>query len=275
MSHLHIDVEKKSPHYTPEKFDGKCTEGDLSEFTFLEFLGVELIARTNTQYVLEIAKEALQLLAENGNGEAAKEALFLTYRLSAPTGRSSPHATGLSVETFQQKVRQEQEVWFDWFEKVYWTLPLYVPDRWDTSLSGRGITLKDPLKDFKQSIFVHVSGLWKCTDDSLGVKAFTFLCNNFEHRFFKKHAARVAAAYETESQKLYGKSTIWNLNLEKTTRDHVREAIKSVLPSQNSSEIFPLIEAAHHLQAMEVQRILAHGYVNAGGMIAPAPERAT
>jgi hypothetical protein len=245
--------------------DGKYTESMLETMSFLDLMGLEFIAgMLQRGDLLEVVKEMFMLAATKGNGGAATDAAQSIHDLLLTTQWEAPYTLRLSPEEFAQKKRSEELAIFDWLESVYWTLPLYVPDPWNTSLSGCGVRYKDPLANFKKWAVSTAAHFWSGEQDELGLRAFEFLCDNHDsRRFFAK---------APELKESFTRSRNWGMfstpQVQKEDAQQVLQMMRTALP-QKLSVIEDWIRRADKAPE-EIKKFLGHAFVNAGGSVLSA-----
>jgi hypothetical protein len=234
-----------------EPFDGTCTDRQIKDISFGKLLGIELVARTRDGELLEISKEMFVLLARAHNDKAAVQALEAVEQFTLMPG-----------------TRENEGVFFEWLNSVYWNLPLYHANNDEDRNCNSGFWITHNLPETKKWVTNYVAGIWEGWEDELGLKAFTFLCDCFDARNFAKHAPNIAAALKEVSDRysrIYGPSGFWGLKYPKEETDHVLAAMKSQLPKK-ADMIAAWIRRVRDMKAPEeIQKLFSHAYVNAGG----------
>lgn len=264
MTHLTMRIIDRRDNDSP--IEGTCNKDNLKTISFLEMLGIELAARIDSGKKLPLCQEMFLLLAESRNDSATTACAEAIYELFVPTEKLAPIDTGLDWSEHHQKRRSEQEKFFDWLESVYWDLPLYTPDM---SRDVSRPDYKNPLKEFKKWTMEKVSRLWidktLKRQDNLALKAFNFLCDNFdEGRFFAK-AKKVHAVFTKQWSR--GSGT-WIPSIQDDDATYLWNQMKSSLLMADLPLITLWVKKAKEKDAPEmIYRILAHAYINFGGEI--------
>ena len=262
---LNLEREYEDPGREKPLY-GKTSQVALREISFLELLGIELIAGLKPAKRLSMSRDAFLLLARSQNDAAALVALEAVYIHTVSTQNQSPFRTGLSVKEFHDKRRAEQMEFFDWLESVYWTLPLYSGDYWEERTNGSiGFRLHDPLSETKRGLlFIVAEHIWQGLDDELGLRAFDFLIACTETNRFHVKAVKTIAAIQ-EYKKAHGLESLERFELPHKDIKTALDAIRSSAP-RTVAELRTWVAMKDQMPD-EVWKIFAHAYVNAGGEI--------
>lgn len=257
-------------------FDGTCTDRQIKDISFPKLLGIELVARTRETDLLPVSKEMFVLLAAAHNDKAATQAFDAVRTLTLTLKGQNCISLKIPYEEFNRRARAEEEILFDWLDSVYWGFPLYTPVSDEDGNCNPGFWVNANLPETKKRVVACVADLWDGKDDTLGLKAFSFLCDCFDPARLRNRSPKILEAVRAcrdQHERIYHAVTSYQFSYPEDETKFVLEMIKSALP-QKLDIIVAWLKKLSNIPHVpdRIQKIFRHAYVNAGGeVVTPTP----
>jgi|GEM_PF-3691785 len=246
---------------------GEYSSDTVRNASLLEFLGVELMARTERETLLGICKEAFVHFASHHNDKGAAQALKTIFGLVTTTRWTSPHETKLSIAAFAAKRRAEDQSFFKWIEETYWSQSFYIPDSGEEKTNGIAyFYLRNELRETRSDMIAHVADICFSSFDELGKDAFEFLCDCCDTKRFSQRNKKIVDAIKAYADRYHGSESFW-FNIPDKDVEMALSHMRSETPIKLEEIALWGEHAKLKNSPKNVRKLLGHAFVNAGGVM--------